>query len=1821
MDVQLAANYLCKRYIHERFCYMPDEWPPFQPKHFTSLVLIHHKENQTVNATQELVTTGNIASSLKCNLFSSQWYQSRSIFELFESFHTSRSFLIEGAPGIGKTVLLKEIAYQWATGKLPQLKELVFLIYLCDPNLKTMHSVEQLMQYIFKSNQIAVDISQYLFQTKGEYLTIIFDGYDEFPEEERSNSLFANIINRSVLPECGLVITSRPNASLHLRDMADCRVEVLGFTEQDRLDYIQHALEGSDDKIRAVQLYLRSHYAINALCYIPLNMTILLSLFKNMNSSTGDEETCTLPSTQTEMYGKFITLTIVRFLRKCGIQCSVPLFNSSTLPSPYSKMFTELSQLAFTGLQNDKIVFDMDDIIAICPNLTMTPENWNGLGLLKAITFENKVSFHFLHFSIQEYLAANYIALLSNKKQIQLLKSTFWNISYFNTWIMYVGITGGKLLAWKHFLSGNYFLLSSRLLKTSLSKHLQSDKIKSLHLFQCFLEAAGDNKLVENFSKDEMCVIDLSSQTLSVTDVNTLAYYLLRSSNKHWKVLNLSKCHISDTGCDILFQKLKEDTLCIEKVDLSYNYLQEKSILGSLHLFKTWHTSEAIINETSGHSNHDDNVYSFNIYLDAFSQFIDKSFSLVVSINYFLFAYKSNHKSLYNLLLNLPHIHSLYFDKCEWQLEHQTNEQLQNISNLMQTRVIRELHMIDNGFPKHTFYNFFVKAIKNLNNVFICERILPDYDIDYIGNTLEHSAITWILVGRSKIVGSIHTFTALKKMLSASESLILLKSIRDICSNSNVPIAFHYGEIQQTFCGPLVIPLLHKVASKHMINICACHAENSCLIANKISYQDVFSALFIHKNLVSIFISNCNLNEDQYEAAVDAFGKQTSLAILYLYDSFLTTHFIKTICDKLKWFSLQEFFVHSTDPLCTLNPDVLQISYSGTALMLVTRSMVTSIQPSERQILLSLQLEPNVAMWKFLKKQMSVVVLYQIIDVLTNTVSNVTSIDISGCNLGECEYEAFISCVESRSCEINWTKLNLCWNIITGKLSHKVASLLSHITKLEELNLSHNTLQTVSAIRIFRGMKNIHNLRKFNISYNWIGDQAANDLVAILLSNTKLEELDLSCNDFQYKSVARILSTNISNLIKINISHNNVTNIAAKNIAAFLTVNTKLKKIKLNNIKLHTTGAIELFKEINISALTKLSFSHNNITQEAADSLAYLLCLNTEIEEIDLSHNNLKAAGIIKIFNVLHDVTSLVKLNIGHNNISSSAAYHIGTVLLHNTKLQELDISCNDFQSEGAINIFKSMKNVINMSKLNIQSINVNHTAAYAIANFLFHNVNLKQLNLSYNDMKPVGMEEILKAMANSLKLEKIILSGNFLTVKITRIIGAILSCNHQLKEMKLSNSNLEMAGIVTICKHMNNISNLTQLDFSYVGITDESAESLASVLFQNIKLESLILHCSNMQAKDAVKVFKAMKFTSTLRKLNIAQNMVTDQAAYDLATVLSHNVQLEELNLSSNNLQANGAIKIFKSLKKSSNLLTFNISNNSIGDLAAEDLAKVLIQSTSLTKLDLSYNDLQITGIKLVLQAMKCSITRLKTINLANNYITDEAANDIKNVLSCNTMLRRFDISYNCLESEGVTNIFQGIKNMKLKKLNISYTEISEKAAYYIATALCHNTRLKELHTRESNLQADSTIKLFKGMDNTFLLIKLDISFNEITDKAADTIASVLSHNANLEELDLSHNHFQTKGISQICKKMNSTRLTKLNFSHNMINNEAVDHIMHVILSNAKLEEVDLSYNNLQSAVLQVSKELDLLNLCKYDVSHNSVTDQAGDDMIDMYF
>ena len=463
--------------VRERFNTDEETWPPDQPKNFTPLVLIHHQGQHSMKqatAMAQLIQTGDIdeITSLASNrsvptnhpkLDSHEPLQevldsstvTKELTEILaplEQCKEPQFILIEGAPGIGKSILLKEIAYRWGNKQLLKTFKLVLLVPLRDPTVQQASLIKDLLQLFCKRGdsraaQISTACSDYLVHNDGKHLVILFDGFDEFPEALQKDSLIADILKRKVLPHCALVVSSRPHATAHLRERATVRVDILGFTEIERNQFIQQALKEQPQSIKELTQYLEDHFTISSLCVVPFNMVVLLFLYKQGIS---------LPNSSTQLYNDFICLTICRHLAKYGHHLDNTITDLTNLPDPCNKIIQQLSKFSLEALNNNKLVFTFDEIKVACPDIAAIPGAINGFGLLQAVQHfgltGKTMTFNFLHFSIQEFLAAHHVANLSPSKELKLLHEKFWSDIHSNMFAIYITLTKGQRPSFKQFI-------------------------------------------------------------------------------------------------------------------------------------------------------------------------------------------------------------------------------------------------------------------------------------------------------------------------------------------------------------------------------------------------------------------------------------------------------------------------------------------------------------------------------------------------------------------------------------------------------------------------------------------------------------------------------------------------------------------------------------------------------------------------------------------------------------------------------------------------------------------------------------------------------------------------------------------------------------------------------------------------------------------------------------------------------------------------------------------------------------------------------------------------------------------------------------------------------------------------------------------------------------------------------------------------------------------------------------------------------------------------------------------------------------------------
>ena len=311
----------------------------------------------------------------------------------------------------------------------------------------------------------------------------------------------------------------------------------------------------------------------------------------------------------------------------------------------------------------------------------------------------------------------------------------------------------------------------------------------------------------------------------------------------------------------------------------------------------------------------------------------------------------------------------------------------------------------------------------------------------------------------------------------------------------------------------------------------------------------------------------------------------------------------------------------------------------------------------------------------------------------------------------------------------NLIKLNVCSIGITKIATNDIAVVLNGNKKLRELNLSHNNIEAAGATCIFN--TSTENLCKFNISHNNITNDV-NYIDTFLCRNTELEELDLSHNNLLSAGAINVCKANLVKLTKFNISHNNITNEAADYIGCFLSHTTNLQILDLSGNSLQELSFINIFKSShNITNLCSLKVTHSNLINEAAYELAALLIFNKFLQELDLSYNNLSTSDIIKIFDGMINFSYLRTVNISHNLTTDEAAYMLASVLGHNARLKVINVSYNYLSTLGILKIIKGIKSSISLETVNFSHNLITDEAVDELAAVLSHKSNLESLDLS----------------------------------------------------------------------------------------------------------------------------------------------------------------------------------------------------------------------------------------------------------------------------------------------------------------------------------------------------------------------------------------------------------------------------------------------------------------------------------------------------------
>uniref|UniRef100_A0A1X7UYU8 NACHT domain-containing protein n=1 Tax=Amphimedon queenslandica TaxID=400682 RepID=A0A1X7UYU8_AMPQE len=454
-DIQGYVDVMRQHYKHQPI--VAADWPPRIGKDFFGrLALVEKQDSSTQAESAWHMLRGQVDKTVKLT-----GNKEISVEDVLQPTDSSLSLrvVIDGPPGIGKTTLCRKLLNMWSNGTLVhQQYDLVLYCPLRNSKIATATTLADLFEY--RRYEVPM-VAEWFEKRNGKGLLIIFDGWDELSEQLRQSSLAASIIHRKQLDQCSVIVTSRSYASTSLlkMDSLSRHVQVIGFSKEEISTVIIQTLQkdtklaqeladentnswnhyksnftttqSSKDSQLAVKLIndLKVRNDVQSLCYVPLVCSMVILVYC--------KEEGHLPTTLTQLYENFILQTIRRHVEIKPRHDIDPytLGSLSSLPSQLAKPLQEICQIAYTNLANTRMTFSSHQLQALSEAVK---EDY--LGLMTTFTEYDEEKYHFLHLSIQEFLAAWWIAKHEEKTE-EVFKDHF-DDDHFRMYLRFVaGLT------------------------------------------------------------------------------------------------------------------------------------------------------------------------------------------------------------------------------------------------------------------------------------------------------------------------------------------------------------------------------------------------------------------------------------------------------------------------------------------------------------------------------------------------------------------------------------------------------------------------------------------------------------------------------------------------------------------------------------------------------------------------------------------------------------------------------------------------------------------------------------------------------------------------------------------------------------------------------------------------------------------------------------------------------------------------------------------------------------------------------------------------------------------------------------------------------------------------------------------------------------------------------------------------------------------------------------------------------------------------------------------------------------------------------------
>ena len=400
------------------------------------------------------------------------------------------------------------------------------------------------------------------------------------------------------------------------------------------------------------------------------------------------------------------------------------------------------------------------------------------------------------------------------------------------------------------------------------------------------------------------------------------------------------------------------------------------------------------------------------------------------------------------------------------------------------------------------------------------------------------------------------------------------------------------------------------------------------------------------------------------------------------------------------------------------------------------------------------------------------------------------------------------------------------------------------------------------------------------------------------------------------------------------------------------------------------------------------------------------------------------------------------------------------------------------------------------------------------------------------------------------------------------------------------------------------NFGSLEEMKLNGIFINTTAGRILAETIAINLPLlQFLELSYCSLDSGSAMVIVSALQ-NRQIKELCLSHNKINHSAAIALKSFLENNSILNKFDVSHNRIGTVGIKVISQNFVGCKSLEMLDLSYNGITDDATVSLVSSLLQMPNLTEVRYygNYHDIsQVLNIIAELEATKHSIAYhsekevsafLKLLASVKDVPTENS--QVQNLKKIEKLCLKTS-SYNQPINETAALVikeFTTLTTLSFEGITIANLRIAE----IIADALFNLNCLQYLRLSNCKLDSKLIIALLPSNKPSVpaaykVLKEIDLSKNNICDKAIVSLTASLLHMSQLEKLHFDNNQFKKYNINIMFQIIVELKVTKPTIEYFSNENDSVDRVSSFLALLSSAKSISLEASQQVKNVINLSK------------------------------